>query len=104
DDALRIHTTTTAEQIREALRTAAVTFMSITTASPTVFRVEGVPPDKDAEFRRVADELAATNFDRSSASNGTYAFTMRPNIAKQMREDAVIQEMQTIDRRVNELG
>jgi preprotein translocase subunit SecD len=30
--------------------------------------------------------------------------TMRPNIANQLREDAVNQALQTIDRRVNELG
>ena len=32
---------------------------SITVTSPTTFRVEGVPADRDAEFRRIADEQAA---------------------------------------------
>src|SRR6185295_5003874 len=104
DDALRIHTTTTSEQIREALRTAGVAVTSIAVTSPKTFRVEGVPADRDAEFRRVADEQAATNYDRSSAVGGAYDFVMKPNIEKDMREQTVVQALQTIDRRVNDLG
>jgi preprotein translocase subunit SecD len=104
DDALRIHTTSTGEQIREALGTAGVSVSSIAVTSPTTFRVEGVPADREAEFRRIADELAGTNYDRSSSVNGTYEFRMKPNIEADMREQTVVQALQTIDRRVNELG
>ena len=44
------------------------------------------------------------NFDRSAGTNGTYTFTMKPNIVVNLREDAVVQARQTIERRVNELG
>src|SRR5215216_6567376 len=57
DEALRIATTTTSEQLREALRTAGVS--AITVASPTAFKVEGVPADRDPEFRRISDEQAS---------------------------------------------
>src|SRR5512132_3229890 len=53
DDALRIHTTTTSEQLREALRTAGIG-PSIKVTAPDSFRVEGVPGDRDAEFRRLS--------------------------------------------------
>jgi preprotein translocase subunit SecD len=72
--------------------------------SPTSFHVEGVPPDRDAEFRRVADDVAGTNFERNPGASGGYDFNMRVNIASQMREQAVIQAQETIERRVNELG
>jgi preprotein translocase subunit SecD len=104
DEALQIATTTTAEQIREQLKNANITVASITTTSPTSFRVEGVPQDRDADFRRIADEQANTNFQRNAGAGGTYDFTMRPNIEKDMREQAVVQAQETIDRRVNELG
>jgi preprotein translocase subunit SecD len=104
DEALQIATTTTVEQVREALRTAGVSVGAMTVASPTVFRVEGVPQDRDAEFRRVAEELVATNYDRSSGAGGSYTFTMKPNIERDMREQTVVQARETIDRRVNELG
>ena len=104
DDALRISTTTTVEQLRENLRTNGVNATSLTVASPTSFRVEGVPQDRDAEFRRAADELVSANYDRSSGAGNTYTFTMKPNIERDMREQTVVQAQDTIDRRVNELG
>ena len=104
DDALRISTTTTSEQLREALQQAGVTVGTIAVTSPTSFRVEGVPQDRDAEFRSAAETLAGTSYDRNPGAAGTYEFTMKPNIAKNMREEAMDQALDTIDRRVNELG
>ena len=44
-------------------------------------------------------------FNRMSAgAGGCYTFTMKPNIANQLRDEAVTQALQTIERRVNELG
>ena len=104
DDALRIFTTTTSEQLREALTSAGVTVGSIALGSEQAFAVQGVPTDRDADFRRIADEQVAANYDRSSGAGGTYTFTMKPNIAADMREQAMTQALETIDRRVNDLG
>ena len=104
EEALRTSTTTTAEQLREAAAAAGVTLGTIEVTSPTAFRVEGVPQDRDAEFRRVADNITTGTYDRNAGVGGVYEFTMRPNIANQMREQTVIQARETIDRRVNELG
>ena len=104
DDALRIHTQTTSEQLREALRTAGITASSIALTGADSFHVEGIPGARDAEFRRIADDQAATNYNRNAGAGGAYDFVMRPNIANDMREQAVVQALQTIDRRVNELG
>src|SRR6185312_1458583 len=81
DEALKIHTTTTSEQLREALRTAGVSVKSILVTSPTTFRVEGVPPEKDADFTRLADDQTTTEYDRNSGAGGVYDFTMKPNVA-----------------------
>jgi preprotein translocase subunit SecD len=104
DDALRVTTVAISEQLRESLRTAAVNVGAITVVSPTTWRVEGVPQDKDGQFRQAADEIAAVNYNRNPLAGGTYEFTMKPNIERDLREQAVDQAMQTIDRRVNELG
>jgi preprotein translocase subunit SecD len=104
DDALRISTTGTSEQLREALQNAGVTIGAVTVTSPTSFRVDGVPQDRDAEFRRLADEQASTNYERNPGAGGTYEFAMRPNIERALREQAMEQALDTIDRRVNELG
>src|SRR5512138_1443992 len=59
DDALRIHTQTTSEQLREALKTAGIAATSIRVTAPESFRIEGIPGDRDAEFRRLADDQTA---------------------------------------------
>ena len=104
EDALRISTEGVGEQLREALSAAGITVGAINVTSPTAFRVEGVPPDKDAEFRRIAEDQTNVNYERSSGSGGAYEFAMRPNIARGLREQTMVQAHDTIDRRVNELG
>jgi preprotein translocase subunit SecD len=103
NDALRLETETEMERLREELTKAGVTFSTITTPGPTQFRVEGVPPAQDATFRQTANEVQA-NFDRSAGTGGTYTFTMKPNVQVTLREEAVVQARQTIERRVNDLG
>jgi preprotein translocase subunit SecD len=102
DDALRLETETTSEQLRQALADQGITV----TVSPalTEFTVSGVPSARDAEFRTLADAQTGLSYDRSSGGDGTYTFRMRPNVVAQTRRDAVTQAIQTIERRVNELG
>ncbi|MEO8260864.1 MAG: protein translocase subunit SecD, partial [Acidobacteriota bacterium] len=102
DEALRLQTDQDMERLREALSKAAVT-ATITSPDLTHIRVEAVPPAQDAAFRQSAAELS-TYFDRSAGTNGTYVFTMKPNKVVELREEAVEQGRQTIERRVNELG
>jgi preprotein translocase subunit SecD len=103
DDALRAETEGEMERLRERLNTAGIASSNLVVESPTSFRVEGITPDQDPAFRNAANELS-TNFDRNSGTNGTYTFAMKPNVAVQLREEAVVQARQTIERRVNELG
>lgn len=102
DDALRLEAETTSEQLKQA---AAEQGITITTA-PALgeFSVSGVPADRDQQFRVLSDTFTAASYDRNPGPNGTYAFRMRPNVAVQTRRDAVTQAIQTIERRVNELG
>jgi preprotein translocase subunit SecD len=104
DEALQIATETTSEQLREALKSASVGFNSIAVTSPTAFRVEGVVADRDAEFRRIAQEQTEASYDRTAGAPGTHDFTMRPNIIQDMREQTMVQALDTIERRANELG
>jgi preprotein translocase subunit SecD len=103
DDALRIESETEMERLRELLATSKVAIGNIALVTPVQFKVEGVKPDQDAAFRQAAAEVE-TNFARDSGVNGTYTFTMRPNVQVTLREEAVVQARETIERRVNELG
>ena len=103
DEALRTSTQTAVDQLRERLRSDGISFGSIAVPSPTTIRVEGVPQDRYADFRRISDEVLGANYDRNPGPGGD-EFRMRPNIENELREQTVVQAQETIDRRVNELG
>lgn len=100
DAALRIETETTVERLGEGLARAGVQYAKLEVTSPTEFVVEGIQSDQ--AFRQASIE-ADTIFSRSPGA-GRYTYTMRPIISNQLREEAVSQALQTIERRVNELG
>ena len=103
DDALKASTTAASEQLRESLTANGIS-PAINYTSPTTFRVEGVPADRDAQFRATADEIVAANYDRNPLAGGSYEFKMKPIVERDLREQAVDQSLQTLDRRTNELG
>jgi len=102
EDAVRLETDTTADRLREQLKTSNIPGATVTVVDSTSFKVEGIPPDQDQAFRGLLTDTEQI-FNRSSGA-GAYTFTMRPNLAAQYREEAVTQALQTIERRVNELG
>jgi preprotein translocase subunit SecD len=103
DDALNLETVTEMERLRELLTMNSIQVKNISQAGPIEFKVEGIPDGQDAAFRQSAAEVEA-NFDRSSGVGGVYTFTLKPNVQQTLRDEAVVQARQTIERRVNELG
>ena len=102
DDALRLEVQTSADRVVEQLKTANIP-VTANVVNATSFTVT-VPPDQDAAFRASPSLVELDpNYDRSSGA-GTYTFTLKPNIIVNLREDTVNQALQTIERRVNELG
>jgi preprotein translocase subunit SecD len=104
NEALRLETETTVERIRETLQQRGINVTNLATTGDDSFVAEGVAPNQDADFRRVTDDEAGTVYNRNPGANGRYTFAMKPNIAQQRREEAVTQALQTVERRVNELG
>lgn len=102
DDALKLEVQTTADRLVEQLKAKNIN-VTATIDGATGFTINGVTPDQDATFRGNLTEVE-TNYDRSSGTGGSYSFTLKPNIVVQLREDTVNQALQTIERRVNELG
>ena len=100
DDALRSETEITVERLRDTLTRNGVQFSKLEVTAADEFRVEGVSNDQGL---RDATADAESTFDRNSGA-GVYTYKIKPNIANQLREEAVTQALQTIERRVNELG
>ena len=103
DDAVNLETETAADQLKAALKTANVAFAGTHQAGVSSFVVDGVSAAPHSQFRTIADQQVGTQFDRDSL-NGSYTFTMKPNILINTKSEAVDQAIQTIDRRVNALG
>jgi preprotein translocase subunit SecD len=103
DDALRLETEASMTRLRDALIKAGANGVTAAATSATAFQLTGVPAEQEPVLRQAATDIEAT-YDRGSGVNGTYPFTMKPNIANQLRQETVDQAIQTIERRVNELG
>ena len=104
DDALLVESETSAEQLNEQAGLSGITLGSSAAAAPTEIQVAGVPPDRDQEFRTIADDLIGVLYTRESRPNGAYAFRMEPSVERVRRDESVRQALQTISRRVDELG
>ena len=104
DDALQLETETAAEQLREQLSLQGIDVTSIVPVDPTTINAEGVPPARDAEFRQMADDQLTLSYDRESGVGGSYVYRMRLPVESSLRDESVRQALQTIERRVNELG
>ena len=104
DDALLVETETSAEALREQVIVDGIVLTSVTAVSSTEIRIEGVPPDRDQAIRQIADELLQATYDRESEAGGAYTYRMLPGRERALREESVRQALQTIERRVNELG
>ena len=104
DDALRVESETAAEQLGEQLDLQGITVASSSAVDATTIRVEGVPGDRDAEFRQISDDQLSASYDREAGAGGLYTFRMRAPVEATLRDESVRQALQTIERRVNELG
>jgi preprotein translocase subunit SecD len=102
DDALRVETEGASDRLREALRTQNIVVGSVTVETPGRFKVTGVPSAQDAQFRQLLVDIDLM-YDRAQ-SVADYTFTLKPNVVTQLRQETVDQALQTIERRVNELG
>ena len=103
-DALQVETETAAEQLGEQMSGQGRDAATVVPVDAETIRVEGVPGERDQAFRQLSDERLAASYDREPGAGGSYTFRMRGPVASSLREEAVRQALQTIERRVNELG
>jgi preprotein translocase subunit SecD len=103
NDALKVETEMASERLRESLKGKAIAGATVTPEPPTRIRVTGVPPAQDQAFRQLSDTELGTIYNRTGGVSG-YTFEMKPNMVITLREQAVQQALQTVERRVNALG
>jgi preprotein translocase subunit SecD len=105
EDALKAEVQTAADQLQTALKEKNVPVGAVKpVAGQTQFTVEGLAPASEAQFRTIADEQFGQTYDREATGAGAYAFTMKPNVVVNRRAETVTQAVQTLERRVNDIG
>jgi len=104
DDALQLETETASEQLSEQLSLQGIELTSAVAVDPVTIQIEGVPPERDAEFRQMAEDQLSLSYQRESGVSGSYTYRMRSPVESSLRDESVRQALQTIERRVNELG
>jgi preprotein translocase subunit SecD len=103
DDAVVAVTDEVAAMLAQQLDDQSVSFESAERAAPGRISVTGVDINKDGDFRRVAE----TNFpawDVRSLGSGGWELTIKPAELSVLRAETVTQAIDTIRRRVDELG
>lgn len=104
DDALKADIELTAERLREQIQQHTIPGVTVSAEPPSRVRLTGVPPERNAEVQTLAEAQVGTRYVRESASGGVQVYALRPSEVTNIREGAVEQALQTVDRRVNELG
>ena len=88
DDALRVETETNAEQLNEQAGLNGISLGSVVSVSATEIRVEGVPSERDQEFRQIAEEYLGLSYNREPGAGGSYTFRMQGVIERSLRRAA----------------
>src|SRR6266566_9998655 len=106
DDAIRAETDQAIETIRQVLVRENIIFRQLTRTQNNEFKVVGVDPAKDADFRRILNERL-TEWDLVSTLGdvpNTYTLRLKPAQAQAFREQSVDQAINTIRNRIDQLG
>src|SRR5436190_493507 len=88
DDALRVETDTSIEQLKEALKSATpapIAFSTMKVNGVGEFQVEGIAPANEQQFRTIATQLVGATFERDSPAEGISVFKMKANVARDHR-------------------
>ena len=103
DEGLQVEAETEARRLRERAGLDGIAPGSVRAASPTEILVDGVPPDRDADFRRLADDQLA-GYERVSTAGGVHRYRLRPDVEQARRNETVRQARLTIARRIEAFG
>ncbi|MGH9324589.1 MAG: hypothetical protein ACRD3V_32480, partial [Vicinamibacteria bacterium] len=103
EDAITTVTDEVTTMISQQLDDRSIPFQQAEKKSPGAFQVTGVDINKDADFRKLVQDNFPS-WDLRSLGSGSWELTMRPAEVAVLREETVTQAIDTIRRRVDELG
>lgn len=106
DDAIRAETDQAIETMKQLLSRESIVFRQSIRSQNNEFKMVGVDPTKDSDFRRILSERM-TEWDLVSTAGevpNTYTLRLKPQQEQTFREQSVDQAINTIRNRIDQLG
>jgi len=107
NDAVNAETDRAMERLKDDLKSRNVQYAEITKPNPQqnpeLISIKGVPPESSNELRSlVTDRLP--DYDLTSGAENAWTVQLKPAAAKELRNKAVEQAIETIRNRIDQLG
>lgn len=104
-EAVGAETDQTAERLKELLKARSISYDEIRRGEEvTQILVRGIPPVKSSDFRDLLSERFSAVWDQASGANNEWTLRMKQSAYLSFQDDALKQSVETIRRRVDELG
>jgi preprotein translocase subunit SecD len=103
EDAIAAVTDEVAAMLSQQLDDRSIAFQSVERAAPGKIAATGVDINKDSEFRNIA-QTSFPAWDARSLGSGSWELDLKPAELATLRSETVTQAIDTIRRRVDELG
>ena len=111
-DAFKAEADTVIQRMREALGKASIEYAEVSRNDPPTLaladtiqiNVTGVPSTKAGNFRGVITENFGTVWNLTPVNSTDYRLNMKPTESLKLSQDALIQSMNTLEKKINGLG
>jgi preprotein translocase subunit SecD len=105
-EAIAQETDQTVDRLTTQLRAKNIRYEEVRRVDDTHILVRNVATDQLSQFRDLVSEQLNTLWEMSPATGdpGGYTLAMRPGVMAQIQETTMTQSLETIGRRINELG
>jgi preprotein translocase subunit SecD len=104
DDALNATVDDAVQTSRDQIDRKGIAFGSIQRASTTSFAVEGVEPARVKDVRDILKDFFRQGWDIREPTEGRFLAHMTDKHVSDIKNETVLEEIRTLERRVNELG
>lgn len=111
-DAFKAEADSAIEHLKVELRKASIDYGEMTRNDPQSLQdansiqidIKGIPPTKAANFRTIVNDNFGSAWILTNVNQTDYRMTMQPTYGLKLRQDTLIQSMNTIEKKINGLG
>jgi preprotein translocase subunit SecD len=111
-DAFKADAAATSDRIREALAKKSIEFAAMEVVEPKSLEeaenveilIKGVPATKGGEFRPTVNDTIGRTWDLTAVNSTDYRLKMNRSEALRLRKDTVLQTVNTVSRKIDNLG